>query len=161
MHLCDSVIWICQIKNSSFFISCLIETNTAVIGHPIKITDFLFYYFQIINDLDNSNLNLVLFQYRTCPFCCKVRAYLDSRGISYEIVEVDAVLRQAIKWSGYKKVPIVLAKVEGGYQVTIYFIIVFANYIHTVNNGVSKWTAVQSRLYCVMHTCYSCLVIVN
>lgn len=71
-----------------------------------------------------------------------MRAYLDSRGISYEIVEVDAVLRQAIKWSGYKKVPIVLAKVEGGYQVTIYLIIVFANYIHTVNNGVSKWKAV-------------------
>lgn len=60
---------------------------------------------------------MILFQYRTCPFCCKVRAYLDARGISYEVVEVDAVLRQAIKWSGYKKVPIVLAKVDGGYQV--------------------------------------------
>lgn len=72
---------------------------------------------QVINDSDTSNLSLVLFQYRTCPFCCKVRAYLDARGISYEVVEVDAVLRQAIKWSGYKKVPIVLAKVDGGYQV--------------------------------------------
>ncbi|XP_045784849.1 prostaglandin E synthase 2 [Maniola jurtina] len=71
---------------------------------------------KIINDADTSNLQLVLFQYQTCPFCCKVRAYLDARGISYEIVEVDAVLRQAIKWSGYKKVPILLAKVDGGYQ---------------------------------------------
>ncbi|KAL0852195.1 hypothetical protein ABMA28_000419 [Loxostege sticticalis] len=91
---------------------------------PVQTEEFAFLkeapeyspQYKIINDLDNSNLNLVLFQYRTCPFCCKVRAYLDSRGISYEIVEVDAVLRQAIKWSGYKKVPIVLAKVEGGYQ---------------------------------------------
>lgn len=71
---------------------------------------------KIINEFDKSNLQLVLFQYQTCPFCCKVRAYLDARGISYEIVEVDAVLRQAIKWSGYKKVPILLAKVDGGYQ---------------------------------------------
>ncbi|CAH0703394.1 unnamed protein product [Spodoptera exigua] len=73
-------------------------------------------HYKIINDADTSNLQLTLFQYRTCPFCCKVRSYLDSRGISYEIVEVDAVLRQAIKWSGYKKVPILLAKVDGGYQ---------------------------------------------
>ncbi|XP_049885011.1 prostaglandin E synthase 2 [Pectinophora gossypiella] len=73
-------------------------------------------HFKIVNEEDTSNLKLVLFQYRTCPFCCKVRAYLDSRGISYEIVEVDAVLRQAIKWSAYKKVPIVLAKVDDGYQ---------------------------------------------
>lgn len=84
-----------------------------------------FYYsiilFQIINESDKSNLQLVLFQYQTCPFCCKVRAYLDARGISYEIVEVDAVLRQAIKWSGYKKVPILLAKVDGGYQVNVQY----------------------------------------
>lgn len=71
----------------------------------------------MVNDADNSNLELIFFQYRTCPFCCKVRAYLDSRGLSYDVVEVDAVLRQAIKWSEYKKVPILLAKVDGGYQV--------------------------------------------
>ncbi|XP_045509417.1 prostaglandin E synthase 2 [Colias croceus] len=73
-------------------------------------------HYKVLNEADTSNLQLVLFQYRTCPFCCKVRAYLDAKGISYEVVEVDAVLRQAIKWSGYKKVPIVLAKVENGYQ---------------------------------------------
>ncbi|CAG9558261.1 unnamed protein product [Danaus chrysippus] len=72
--------------------------------------------YRVVNDSDNSNLELVLFQYRTCPFCCKVRSYLDARGINYEVVEVDAVLRQAIRWSNYKKVPILLAKVEGGYQ---------------------------------------------
>ncbi|CAK1588199.1 unnamed protein product [Parnassius mnemosyne] len=73
-------------------------------------------HYKIINETDTTNLQLVLFQYQTCPFCCKVRAYLDSKGISYEIVEVDAVLRQAINWSDYKKVPILLAKVDGGYQ---------------------------------------------
>ncbi|KAJ8925007.1 hypothetical protein NQ315_001172 [Exocentrus adspersus] len=65
---------------------------------------------------DDSGLKLTLFQYQTCPFCCKVRAFLDYYGISYDIVEVDPVLRQSIKWSPYKKVPILVAKTENGYQ---------------------------------------------
>lgn len=72
--------------------------------------------YKVQNESDNSNLDLVLFQYRTCPFCCKVRAFLDYHGISYDIIEVDAVLRQSIKWSDYKKVPILLTKVDGKYQ---------------------------------------------
>ncbi|KAJ8975886.1 hypothetical protein NQ317_011357 [Molorchus minor] len=65
---------------------------------------------------DRSDLKLTLFQYQTCPFCCKVRAFLDYYGISYDIIEVDPVLRQAVKWSPYKKVPILVAKTENGYQ---------------------------------------------
>lgn len=65
---------------------------------------------------DRSDLKLTLFQYQTCPFCCKVRAFLDYYGISYDVVEVDPVLRQSIKWSEYKKVPILVAKLENGYQ---------------------------------------------
>lgn len=63
-----------------------------------------------------NNLEITLFQYQTCPFCSKVRAFLDYHGFSYDIVEVDAVLRQSIKWSKYKKVPTVLVKSKGGYQ---------------------------------------------
>lgn len=58
----------------------------------------------------------MLFQYPTCPFCCKVRAFLDYYGISYDVVEVDPVLRTQTKWTTYRKVPILLAKVEDGYQ---------------------------------------------
>ncbi|KAF7270782.1 hypothetical protein GWI33_016287 [Rhynchophorus ferrugineus] len=65
---------------------------------------------------DNSGLKLVLFQYQTCPFCCKVRAFLDYYGISYDVVEVDPVLRQSIKWSSYQKVPILVAETATGYQ---------------------------------------------
>ncbi|CAG9761507.1 unnamed protein product [Ceutorhynchus assimilis] len=65
---------------------------------------------------DRSNLKLVLFQYQTCPFCCKVRAFLDYYGISYDVVEVDPVLRQSIKWSEYRKVPILVVKTDDGYQ---------------------------------------------
>lgn len=57
-----------------------------------------------------------MFQYPTCPFCCKVRAFLDYNKLSYDIVEVDPMLKQQISWSDYKKVPIVLVKSNNGYQ---------------------------------------------
>ena len=41
---------------------------------------------------------------------------LDYYGLSYDVVEVDSVLRKEIEWSAYKKVPILLTKVSGGYQ---------------------------------------------
>lgn len=72
-----------------------------------------------MSPVDNTGLKLVLFQYPTCPFCCKVRAFLDYYGLSYDVVEVDPVLRQQIRWSDYRKVPILLVKVDEGYQVII------------------------------------------
>ncbi|XP_045463904.1 prostaglandin E synthase 2 isoform X1 [Harmonia axyridis] len=63
---------------------------------------------------DNNNLKLTLYQYQTCPFCCKVRAFLDYHGISYDVIEVDPVLRQSIKWSPYKKVPILVVETPTG-----------------------------------------------
>lgn len=54
--------------------------------------------------------NLTLFQYCSCPFCCKTRTFLDYFGVNYNIVEVNPVLRQQLKWSEkYRKVPILLA----------------------------------------------------
>ncbi|XP_061674356.1 prostaglandin E synthase 2 [Syngnathoides biaculeatus] len=49
---------------------------------------------------------LTLYQYQTCPFCSKVRAFLDYHGLAYRVVEVNPVMRQEIKWSTYRKVPI-------------------------------------------------------
>ena len=49
-----------------------------------------------------------LYQYQTCPFCCKVRAALDYYGIDYEIVEVNPLTRKEIAFSKYRKVPIVI-----------------------------------------------------
>lgn len=74
---------------------------------------------KIVNAKDKSGLDLVLFQFQTCPYCCKVRAFLDSMGFTYSIVEVDAVLRQDIKWSKYKKVPMVLARCENGEYIQL------------------------------------------
>lgn len=54
--------------------------------------------------------DLTLYQYCSCPFCCKSRTFLDYFGVNYNIVEVNPVLRQQLKWSqNYKKVPILLA----------------------------------------------------
>lgn len=70
----------------------------------------------IVSPTDRSGLEIILLQYPTCPFCCKVRAFLDYYGLSYSVIEVNPVLRQQLRWSQYKKVPIVLVRVDGGFQ---------------------------------------------
>lgn len=59
-------------------------------------------------DTSEAKPKLVLYQYKTCPFCSKVRAFLDYSGLPYQIVEVNPVMRQEIKWSKYRKVPILM-----------------------------------------------------
>ncbi|KAM5298893.1 prostaglandin E synthase 2 [Ctenodactylus gundi] len=61
----------------------------------------------------SSPLQLTLYQYKTCPFCSKVRAFLDFHALPYDVVEVNPVLRAEIKFSSYRKVPILVAQ-EGG-----------------------------------------------
>lgn len=49
----------------------------------------------------------ILYQFTVCPFCCKVRAALDYKGVSYRTVEVNPVNKREIAFSEkYKKVPI-------------------------------------------------------
>ncbi|XP_060065174.1 prostaglandin E synthase 2-like [Ylistrum balloti] len=68
---------------------------------------------QIRIPTDKTGMKLVLYQYQTCPFCCKLRALLDYYGLSYDVVEVNSVLRSEIKWSQYKKVPILVFQAQG------------------------------------------------
>lgn len=58
---------------------------------------------------------VTLYQYQPCPFCNKVRAFLDYANIPWHSVEVDPLLKAEIKFSSYKKVPIVM--VEGVEQI--------------------------------------------
>ncbi|XP_005382438.1 PREDICTED: prostaglandin E synthase 2 [Chinchilla lanigera] len=58
----------------------------------------------------SSRLQLTLYQYKTCPFCSKVRAFLDFHALPYEVVEVNPVRRAEIKFSSYRKVPILVAQ---------------------------------------------------
>jgi microsomal prostaglandin-E synthase 2 len=54
----------------------------------------------------------VLYQYDSCPFCNKVRAYLDFHRVPYVLVEVDPLTQSAIKWSSHKKVPLAVLNGE-------------------------------------------------
>lgn len=61
------------------------------------------------NDVKSSGSpEIVLYQYAVCPFCSKVRAYLDFHGISYKVVEVDPLRKTELKKfsNDYRKVPI-------------------------------------------------------
>ncbi|KAK9269815.1 hypothetical protein L1049_025388 [Liquidambar formosana] len=59
--------------------------------------------------------DVVLYQYEACPFCNKVKAFLDYYDIPYKVVEVNPISKKEIKWSDYKKVPIL--KVDGEQMV--------------------------------------------
>jgi microsomal prostaglandin-E synthase 2 len=62
-----------------------------------------------------SNFNpkdVVLYQYEACPFCNKVKALLDYYDIPYKVVEVNPMNKKEIKWSDYKKVPILVVDGE-------------------------------------------------
>lgn len=50
--------------------------------------------------------------YTPCPFCTKVRMFMDYYRLPYTKVEVDPLSKKQIKFSDYKKVPIVLVNGE-------------------------------------------------
>ncbi|XP_042334940.1 prostaglandin E synthase 2 [Sceloporus undulatus] len=76
--------------------------------------------------LPEGSLQLTLYQYKTCPFCSKVRAFLDYHCLPYEIVEVNPVMRQEIKFSMYRKVPILLANTGSTLQLNDSSVIISA-----------------------------------
>jgi microsomal prostaglandin-E synthase 2 len=52
---------------------------------------------------------LVLFQYQICPFCNRVKAYLDFFKIPYDVVEVNPLTKAELAFSAnYKKVPVLV-----------------------------------------------------
>ncbi|CAK9148311.1 unnamed protein product, partial [Ilex paraguariensis] len=55
---------------------------------------------------------VVLYQYEACPFCNKVKAFLDYYDVPYKVVEVNPINKKEIKWSDYKKVPILMVDGE-------------------------------------------------
>ncbi|XP_057952651.1 uncharacterized protein LOC131146856 isoform X2 [Malania oleifera] len=56
--------------------------------------------------------DVVLYQYEACPFCNKVKAFLDYYDVPYKVVEVNPISKKEIKWSDYKKVPILMVDGE-------------------------------------------------
>ncbi|VDN42532.1 unnamed protein product, partial [Gongylonema pulchrum] len=50
---------------------------------------------RVVSEYDHSDLKLRLYQYAACPFCCKVRAFLNYYGFSYDVVELPTVIAEA------------------------------------------------------------------
>ncbi|XP_033643439.1 prostaglandin E synthase 2-like [Asterias rubens] len=69
---------------------------------------------RLLSEGDASRLKLTLYQYQVCPFCCKLRAFLDFYGFPYQIVEVDPIRRKEVKFSEYRKVPILVQEGQDG-----------------------------------------------
>ncbi|XP_068313916.1 uncharacterized protein [Pyrus communis] len=91
-----------------------------------------------------------LYQYEACPFCNKVRAFLDYYNIPYKVVEVNPISKKEINWSDYKKVPIL--KVDGEQMVDSSDIIdklyLRINHENPVLNGEEemKWRSLYERM---------------
>ena len=52
---------------------------------------------------------ITVYQYKICPFCHRVKAYLDFLRIPYETVEVNPLTKGELKFSAdYKKVPVIV-----------------------------------------------------
>ncbi|XP_037051824.1 prostaglandin E synthase 2-like [Bradysia coprophila] len=75
--------------------------------------------YKIVGLNDKTNLDLILFRCQTCPFCCKMIAYLNSKGLSYSVVSVDEPFERRVKWSHYKQVPCVLARTKDGKYIEL------------------------------------------
>ncbi|XP_053138405.1 cip1-interacting zinc finger protein isoform X5 [Hemicordylus capensis] len=88
---------------------------------------------QIPSTVPEDSLQLTLYQYKTCPFCSKVRAFLDYHGLLYEIVEVNPVMRKEIKFSSYRKVPILLANADSTLQLNDSSVIISAIKTHLIS----------------------------
>ena len=65
------------------------------------------FFFKIKREKNPSDVKITLYQIVTCPFCCKVRAYLDYFGYSYDIVEINSLTKAQLDWSSYKKTPVI------------------------------------------------------
>ncbi|KAJ1421609.1 Thioredoxin-like superfamily [Sesbania bispinosa] len=93
----------------------LVDHSTpSVVARSVTVTGFRYFSSaaatSLAQDLQAKGFNpkeVVLFQYEACPFCNKVKAFMDYYDIPYKVVEVNPINKKEIKWSDYRKVPIV------------------------------------------------------
>lgn len=68
--------------------------------------------------VSSSSLPVITFyQYQTCPYCSKARAFLEYYGVQYRKVEVNPVFRREIKSFKYRKLPFLVTE---GVQVSLW-----------------------------------------
>jgi microsomal prostaglandin-E synthase 2 len=68
-----------------------------------------FYSVPAMNEGELNPLSITLYQYKICPFCNKVKSFMDYQGLKYDTVEVNPITKSEISFSKeYDKVPIAM-----------------------------------------------------
>jgi microsomal prostaglandin-E synthase 2 len=84
------------------------------------------------------NQKITIYQYEACPFCNKVKAYLEYRKIPYTTIEVNPFTKKELSFSkAYKKVPVAIID---GEQVNNSFDIIESIEQKTTNQTVTEAT---------------------
>ena len=93
---------------------------------------------------------ITLYQYQTCPYCSKARAFLEYYGVKYEKVEVNPVFRRETKSFEYRKLPFIVAE---GLQVKSIIPRPFINSNQWYGNqtGVLSYFG-EGYLWCIRNT---------
>lgn len=69
--------------------------------------------FEKIKTKSRDMPEILMYRYTTCPFCGKVKAFLDYYQIEHTCVEVEPMFKKEIRYSEYKKVPQLRFNVSG------------------------------------------------
>ncbi|XP_034027104.1 prostaglandin E synthase 2 [Thalassophryne amazonica] len=116
--------------------------RAALLGAALGLYETLKFFVQRLQaeheqeqEVADGGLKLTLYQYKACPFCCKVRTFFDYYGLLYEVVEVNPLMKHEIKWSSYRKVPIVM--VDGVVQLNDSSVIISSLKTYLVNKQKS------------------------
>ena len=81
---CELCLWLHMIYlNVIFFIQTTREIFGVRVEKPSERVNGMLLSRRIVNERDQTGLRLTLFQYETCPFCCKVGRHLSFSCILY------------------------------------------------------------------------------
>ena len=87
-----------------------LKKNTALKKEDVSNTDEL----RLVSLEELRRNEITIYRYLTCPFCGKVKAFLDQHKIPYKCVEVDPLTKSQLKGNNYSKVPFLKIKTDNG-----------------------------------------------
>lgn len=90
-----------------------------------------------LKEIKKEELEIKLYQYQVCPFCCKVRTFFKYSKIPFSIIEVDPILKGELSFSSYRKVPVVVINQDIQLNDSSYIITILNN-IYNNNNEKSN-----------------------
>jgi len=119
---------------------CLVDDQKQVDESPEDVTNTVKKHNEAdVVQTKFKDWKINLYQYQTCPFCCKARSFLQLHNIPFEMVEVHPIFKSEIKFSEYKKVPIITLEDPDGHitQINDSSLIISALSSFIINDEVS------------------------